>query len=359
MPADVKLLLTSVAIFWLLPLACLAWRALHLKELRRGPKAWIAAILHEDPDLLWVRDEQVRLERTYQNLQSELISLRQSLAADIQGVDVFEKKIIKLTHEKTQLEKRIKSDKSLKDGHERLTAISSELEQVQASFIQYKQYLDQRRQLLTDKETQIQRAYTYKQVRIAQLRGEQAVDKARKILSLAEASASKNFINRMEQKISRSEAQVYAASFYDDAFVTFPAFAKTLERKNFDELPLAQLKTLLAVLEHAAEENYRVVERGIAFENELLSNANALDAEAKDWDKRADQYGDFSLSDQKARKAAESRSYACKDMSHRLRTVIDGSKVCTAELIRIHSEFARKEREILERILAFEKQSEK
>jgi hypothetical protein len=359
MPADVKLLVNSVALFWLLPIACIAWRALHLKELRRGPKAWIAAILHEDPDLLWVRDEQVRLERTYQNLQSELISLRQSIVVDIQGSDIFEKKIIKLTHEKKQMEKRIRCEKSLKDGEERLTAISNELQQVQTGFEQYKQYLDQRRQSLTDKETEIQRAYTHKQLRIAQLRCEQAVDKAHKILALAEASTSQKVISRIEQKISRSESQIYASSFYDDAFVTFPVFAKTLESKNLDELPLAQLKTLLTVLEHAAEENYRVVERGIAFEKELLSNAHALEMEAKDWDKRADQYGDFSISDQKARKAAESRSYACKDMSHRLRTVVDGSKACTGELTRMHSEFARQEREILERILKFEKQAEK
>ncbi len=301
-------------------------------------------------------DEQTRVEIIYQNLQTELIQMRQSLACDIQGSHNFQKRIDKLLHEKKQMELRIKTEAKLQNGEERLQSILSELLQVENSFELYKQFLDRRRTALTEKEAQVQRAYTRKWVRIAQLRHEAAIKVASKMISRFDLRFARETFDRMEKKVSLCEAEIYGSCFFDDVCFNFPTIARSVEASPLEALELVELKKLLVNLEVAAEDNHRVIQRGIAYEQILLSNAEALDEEAKDLEKQSMEFGYYQYAD---RKLVESRLYACWDMSIRLRKLVEGSRLCTSELTKMHANFARKEREIFNRIAELEPSNQK
>jgi len=357
MPADVELFRNAVILFWLIPLSWMVFRSLHLKKLKEGPRVWLAAILQEDPGLLFVRDERTRLERSYQKLQYELILLRQSVAIEIAGKSAFQQKIVRLNHEKTQMELRIKTEKNLENGEQRLQAILVELQDVENAFEQHERKAERLRDVLTEEEAKVQEAYTRKTLLLTIDRLKRANAFAQSVVSLTDFTPNFKIIEMAEQVVSRNEAESYGSSLFQDVCVSFPVLARSLEHKNIGSLSLDELKKLLAELECAAEENFTFVQRGVACEKELKSTIVALEIEAKDWDTRSREFGDFKLSDRNARKNAESRLYACVDLIHRLRLLVEGSKVCTAELTKMHATFARKEREVLDHILALERGS--
>src|SRR5437870_221579 len=136
-----------------------------------------------------LEDPQMMLEQTYQDLQSNLIQVRQAVAQAIATEKQLEQQLQKNKDQATTWANRAAMAVQQNNDDLARQALQRKQQYAQAAVDLESQLKAQReatatlRQRLTDLETEVQKAYTKKQVLIARDKAAQATSKANEILS--------------------------------------------------------------------------------------------------------------------------------------------------------------------------------
>lgn len=165
-----------------------------------------------------MEDPQIMLEQTYQDLQSNLIQVRQAVAQAIATEKQLEQQLQKNKDQAETWQNR--AAMAVQQGNDDLAkqALQRKKQYVDAATDLETQLKSQRestvtlRQRLTDLESEVQKAYTKKQVLIARDKAAQATSKANEILSKTTSSGAMSVIEKMETKVLEREARAAALS---------------------------------------------------------------------------------------------------------------------------------------------------
>ena len=165
-----------------------------------------------------MEDPQIMLEQTYQDLQSNLIQVRQAVAQAIATEKQLEQQLQKNKDQAETWQNR--AAMAVQQGNDDLAkqALQRKKQYVDAANDLETQLKSQRdstlnlRQRLTDLEAEVQKAYTKKQVLIARDKAAQATSKANEILSKTTSSGAMSVMEKMETKVLEREAKAAAMS---------------------------------------------------------------------------------------------------------------------------------------------------
>src|SRR5271156_3950792 len=165
-----------------------------------------------------VEDPQMMLEQTYQDLQSNLIQVRQAVAQAIATEKQLEQQLQKNKDQAETWKNRAamavqqNNDDLAKQALQRRQQYVSAATDLEVQLKQQRESTSTLRQRLTDLEAEVQKAYTKKQVLIARDKAAQATTKANEILSKTTASGANSVLERMETKVQEREARAAALS---------------------------------------------------------------------------------------------------------------------------------------------------
>lgn len=175
-------------------------------------KAWFNGLMGkmEDPEMM--------LEQTYQDLQSNLIQVRQAVAQAIATEKQLEQQLQKNKDQAATWQNRASmavqqnNDDLARQALQRKQQYAQAVVDLEAQLKSQREATANLRQRLTDLESEVQKAYTKKQVLIARDKAAQATSKASEILSKTNASGALSVMDKMEQKVNEREAQAAALS---------------------------------------------------------------------------------------------------------------------------------------------------
>ncbi|MBX9670397.1 MAG: PspA/IM30 family protein [Candidatus Obscuribacterales bacterium] len=173
-------------------------------------KAMVNALLGK------VEDPQMMLEQTYQELQSNLIQVRQAVAQAIATEKQLEQQLQKNKDQAATWQNRAamavqqNNDDLARQALQRKTQYAQAAQDLEVQLKSQKEATSNLRQRLTELENEVQKAYTKKQVLIARDKAAQATSKANEILSKSTASGALSVIERMETKVAEKEARAAA-----------------------------------------------------------------------------------------------------------------------------------------------------
>lgn len=196
-------------------------------------------------------DPQMMLEQTYNDLQSNLIQVRQAVAQAIAAEKQLEKQ---LQQNKDQAETwHNRAAMAVQQGNDELAkqALARRQQYVQAATEQEQQLKQQReataqlRARFTELEAEVQKAYTRKQLLITRDKVAQATSKANEILSKTTASGALTVMERMENKVQEREAK--AAALADMGMDSLDKQFKNYEGKTNVDQELLALKDQLGM----------------------------------------------------------------------------------------------------------------
>jgi phage shock protein A len=198
-----------------------------------------------------MEDPQIMLEQTYQDLQSNLIQVRQAVAQAIATEKQLEQQLQKNKDQAETWQNR--AAMAVQQGNDDLAkqALQRRQQYVQAATDLETQLKSQRdstltlRQRLTDLESEVQKAYTKKQVLIARDKAAQATSKANEILSKTSATGANSIMEKMETKVLEREAR--AAAMSDLNGDNLDKQFKNFEGKTDVEMELLALKKSMGV----------------------------------------------------------------------------------------------------------------
>src|ERR1700677_1095753 len=165
-----------------------------------------------------MEDPQIMLEQTYQDLQSNLIQVRQAVAQAIATEKQLEQQLQKNKDQAETWQNRAAmavqqgNDDLAKQALQRRTQYAQAAADLETQLKTQRETTARLRQQLTDLEAEVQKAYTKKQVLIARDKAAQATSKANEILSKTTASGAMSVIERMETKVQEREAKAQALS---------------------------------------------------------------------------------------------------------------------------------------------------
>ncbi|HEY9732809.1 MAG TPA: PspA/IM30 family protein [Drouetiella sp.] len=193
-----------------------------------------------------MEDPQIMLEQTYQDLQSNLIQVRQAVAQAIATEKQLEQQLQKNKDQAETWQNR--AAMAVQQGNDDLAkqALQRRQQYVQAATDLETQLKSQRestvtlRQRLTDLEAEVQKAYTKKQVLIARDKAAQATSKANEILSKTTSSGAMSVIEKMETKVQEREAK--AAALAELSTDSLDKQFKNFEGKSDIDMELLALK---------------------------------------------------------------------------------------------------------------------
>ena len=165
-----------------------------------------------------MEDPEMMLEQTYQELQANLIQVRQAVAQAIATEKQLEQQLQKNKDQSATWHNR--ATMAVQQGNDDLArqALQRKQQYAQAAADLETQLKSQRestttlRQRLTELEGEVQKAYTKKQVLIARDKAAQATSKANEILSKSSANGAMSVIEKMEQKVMERESHAAAMS---------------------------------------------------------------------------------------------------------------------------------------------------
>lgn len=173
-------------------------------------KAMVNALLGK------VEDPQMMLEQTYQELQSNLIQVRQAVAQAIATEKQLEQQLQKNKDQAATWQNRAamavqqNNDDLARQALQRKTQYAQAAADLEVQLKSQKEATSNLRQRLTELENEVQKAYTKKQVLIARDKAAQATSKANEILSKSSASGALSTFERMETKVAEKEARAAA-----------------------------------------------------------------------------------------------------------------------------------------------------
>lgn len=159
-----------------------------------------------------VSDAEVQLENAYQELQNQLISLRQSVAQAIASEKRLEQSICKSTEQVTTWQNRAQmgrdqgnEDLSLQ-AEQRADQYRTAAEDMQEQFNQQRKDTALLREKLTELEGQLQKVYTRKQVLVARMKAADATSKAIELLNKTSDTGALAVLEEMERRVADREA---------------------------------------------------------------------------------------------------------------------------------------------------------
>ncbi len=198
-----------------------------------------------------MEDPQIMLEQTYQDLQSNLIQVRQAVAQAIATEKQLEQQLQKNKDQAETWQNR--AAMAVQQGNDDLAkqALQRKKQYVDAATDLETQLKSQRdstlnlRQRLTDLEAEVQKAYTKKQVLIARDKAAQATSKANEILSKTTSSGAMSVMEKMETKVLEREAK--AAAMSELSGDNLDKQFKNFEGKTDVEMELLALKQSMGV----------------------------------------------------------------------------------------------------------------
>lgn len=165
-----------------------------------------------------MEDPAIMLEQTYQDLQNNLIQVRQAVAQAIATEKQLEQQLQKNKDQGETWQNRAamavqqNNDELAKQALQRRTQYVQAASDLEVQLKQQRETTSTLRQRLTDLEAEVQKAYTKKQVLIARDKAAQATSKANEILSKTTASGAMSVIEKMETKVQEREARAAALS---------------------------------------------------------------------------------------------------------------------------------------------------
>jgi phage shock protein A len=236
-------------------------------------KAMVNAVMGrmEDPAMM--------LEQTYQDLQSNLIQVRQAVAQAIATEKQLEQQLQKNKDQAATWQNRAAMAVQQNNDELAKQALQRRQQYVQAATDLEEQLKQQRasttslRQKLTDLESEVQKAYTKKQVLIARDKAATATSKANEILSKTTASGANSVMDRMETKVLEKEAR--AAALSDLGTDTLEKQFKNFEGKSDVDMELLALKQSMGIdkTPKLVVDNPKMLEQNHKFD------ADAIDAQ--------------------------------------------------------------------------------
>lgn len=196
-------------------------------------------------------DPQMMLEQTYQDLQSNLIQVRQAVAQAIAAEKQLEQQLQKnrdqaeTWHNRAAMAVQQSNDDLAKQALQRKQQYVQAASELENQLKQQKEATASLRQRFTDLETEVQKAYNKKQMLITRDKVAQATSKANEILSKTTASGALNVMDRMETKVQEREAK--AAALTDMAQDTLENKFKGIEVNSDVDTELSALKEQLGM----------------------------------------------------------------------------------------------------------------
>lgn len=193
-----------------------------------------------------IEDPQMMLEQTYQDLQSNLIQVRQAVAQAIATEKQLEQQLQRNKDQAATWQNRAAmavqqgNDELARQALQRKQQYANAATDLEEQLKTQKQATVTLRQRLTDLEAEVQKAYTKKQVLIARDKAAQATSKANEILSKTSANGALSVIERMETKVQEREAR--AAALAELSGDSLEKAFKTYEGKSDIEMELLALK---------------------------------------------------------------------------------------------------------------------
>jgi len=163
-----------------------------------------------------MEDPQLMLEQTYNDLQSNLIQVRQAVAQAIATEKQLEQQLQKnrdqteTWHNRAAMAVQQGNDDLAKQALQRKQQYSQAATELETQLKSQKESTTKLRQSLTDLEAEVQKAYTKKQVLIARDKAAQANVKASEILAKTTANGALSVIDKMETKVQEREAKALA-----------------------------------------------------------------------------------------------------------------------------------------------------
>jgi len=200
-----------------------------------------------------MEDPQIMLEQTYQDLQNNLIQVRQAVAQAIATEKQLEQQLQKNKDQAETWNNRAAMAVQQNNDELAKQALQRRSQYVQAATDLEVQLKAQRettitlRQRLTDLEAEVQKAYTKKQVLIARDKAAQATSKANEILSKTTASGAMSVMEKMETKVQEREAR--AAALSEISGDSLEKQFKNLEHKTDVDDELLALKQKMGKIE--------------------------------------------------------------------------------------------------------------
>lgn len=163
-----------------------------------------------------LEDPEMMLEQKYQELQSNLIQVRQAVAQAIATEKQLEQSLQKNRDQAATWENRARmavqqnNDDLARQALQRKTQYAQAAADLEAQLNQQREHTAQLRERLTSLEGEVQKAYTKKQVLIARDKAAQATTRANEIMAKTTSSGAMSVIERMEQKVVEREAKAAA-----------------------------------------------------------------------------------------------------------------------------------------------------
>jgi phage shock protein A len=193
-----------------------------------------------------LEDPQLMLEQTYQDLQSNLIQVRQAVAQAIATEKQLEQQLQKnkdqaeTWHNRAAMAVQQGNDDLAKQALQRKQQYAQAAGDLETQLKSQRESTSTLRQRLTDLEAEVQKAYTKKQVLIARDKAAQATTKANEILSKTTASGALSVMEKMENKVQEREAK--AAALGEIGNDNLDKQFKSFEGKTDIDAELAALK---------------------------------------------------------------------------------------------------------------------
>lgn len=165
-----------------------------------------------------MEDPEMMLEQTYQDLQNNLIQVRQAVAQAIATEKQLEQQLQKnkdqsaTWHNRATLAVQQGNDDLARQALQRKQQYAQAAADLEAQLKHQKEATSTLRQRLTELEGEVQKAYTKKQVLIARDKAAQATSKANEILSKSSADGALSVMEKMEQKVLERESRAAALS---------------------------------------------------------------------------------------------------------------------------------------------------
>ena len=163
-----------------------------------------------------IEDPEMMLEQTYQELQSNLIQVRQAVAQAIATEKQLEQQLQKnkdqssTWHNRAAMAVQQGNDDLARQALQRKTQYAQAAADLEVQLRSQRESTSGLRQRLTELEGEVQKAYTKKQVLIARDKAAQATSKANEILSKTSADGALSTMEKFEQKVLERESKAAA-----------------------------------------------------------------------------------------------------------------------------------------------------
>jgi uncharacterized protein (DUF3084 family) len=345
---------------WVIPLT---WAIVHtvyaipgkIIDTQRGLRGLLSTVktfparYRANQELCKMTRAQALLEKRFQEVEDDLKTFRRLLSTAISKEDKLKADLQKLQGEVDEIEAE---SGGCKKGSARVAQKRNELESARRDLERCTFELERLRNKLTEKEANVSKEYSKKQVAVAILKADYATDQVYAALSNV-STETDSFYTRMELRVLKREADAYLKFFLEDRYVSFPTVAKAINKLPIERLELSELQEVLEAVDAAADDLALILVAGMNYGKILSLRVKVARAEVRAWTRKAEE-AKFQSNSKQAAQAEQRRAEFALEASN-LETMIESAKICSDDFTQMHSDLAAKEREIFDRIAELEK----